>query len=139
METSILELPAKPEPKPETAAPRAPACRPVHARKPPLPALTGIRTLLAIFIILFHFTPPHLGFLYPIINNGYVFVGVFFLISGYVLTYNYADRARTLVKREFWLARFSRLYPVYLLVLLLSISMIQDEWHARPPAEFLRG
>jgi peptidoglycan/LPS O-acetylase OafA/YrhL len=111
----------------------------VATRRPPLPALTGIRTLLAIFIILFHFTPPHLGFLYPIIDNAYVFVGVFFLISGYVLTYNYADRARTLVKREFWLARFSRLYPVYLLVLVISFRMVQDEWHARSHAEFWRG
>src|ERR1700727_1431570 len=139
METSILELAAKPEPKPETAAPSAPACRPVHARKPPLPALTGIRTLLAIFIILFHFTPPHLGLLYPFINNGYGFVGVFFLISGYVLTYNYADRGKNLSKREFWLARFSRLYPVYLLVLVISLRMLVEEWHARSHVEFWQG
>jgi peptidoglycan/LPS O-acetylase OafA/YrhL len=109
------------------------------ARKPPLPALTGIRTLLAFAIILFHFTPPHMGILYPIIDNGYVFVGVFFLISGYVLTYNYADRAATLVKREFWLARFSRLYPVYLLILVLSFRMLQDEWQARSHFEFWQG
>ena len=121
---------------PEIEQPRPLA---VTVRKPPLPALTGIRTLLAIFIILFHFTPPHLGLLYPIINNGYVFVGVFFLISGYVLTYNYADRAKTLVKREFWLARFSRLYPIYLLVLLISFRMVQDEWHARSRFEFWQG
>jgi peptidoglycan/LPS O-acetylase OafA/YrhL len=108
-------------------------------RKPPLPALTGIRTLLALAIVLFHFTPPHLGILFPFVDNGYVFVGVFFLISGYVLTYNYADRAATLVKREFWLARFSRLYPVYLLVLVLSFRMLQDEWHVRSHLEFLQG
>ena len=109
------------------------------ARKPPLPALTGIRTLLAIFIILFHFTPPHLGLLYPIIDNAYVFVGFFFLISGFILTYNYADRSLTLSKREFWLARFSRLYPVYILVLAISVSMLRDEWSARSHAEFWRG
>jgi peptidoglycan/LPS O-acetylase OafA/YrhL len=131
--TSLLE----PQIERSPTFPARPAV--VTTRKPPLPALTGIRTLLAIFIILFHFTPPHLGFLYPIIGNGYVFVGVFFLISGYVLTYNYADRAKTLVKREFWLARFSRLYPVYLLVLLLSFRMVQDEWHARSHAEFWKG
>jgi peptidoglycan/LPS O-acetylase OafA/YrhL len=108
-------------------------------RKPPLPALTGIRTILALSIVLFHFTPPHLGFLYPFIENGYMFVGVFFIISGYILTYNYADRAKTLVKREFWLARFSRLYPVYLLVLVLSFHMLQDEWQARSHAEFWQG
>src|SRR5205807_9221427 len=97
------------------------------------------RTLLATFIILFHFTPPHLGLLYPFIDNGYVFVGVFFLISGYVLTYNYADRGRSLSKREFWLARISRLYPVYLFVLLISATMAQDEWHARSHAESCHG
>jgi peptidoglycan/LPS O-acetylase OafA/YrhL len=133
MNTTILDpvtdqLPP-PEPRPVL----------VSTRKPPLPALTGIRTLLAIAIILFHFTPPHLGLLYPIIDNGYVFVGVFFLISGYVLTYNYADRAKTLIKREFWLARFSRLYPVYLLVLLISFRMVQDEWQARSHFEFWQG
>src|ERR1700722_6145153 len=124
-----IELVHPPAPKPARAAPR----------QPPLPALTGIRTLLAFAIILFHFTPPHLGILYPIVDNGYVFVGVFFLISGYVLTYNYADRAATLVKREFWLARFSRLYPVYLLVLILSLRMLQDEWQARSHFDFWKG
>jgi peptidoglycan/LPS O-acetylase OafA/YrhL len=112
---------------------------PPHVRKEPLPALTGIRTLLAIFIILFHFTPPHLGLLYPIIDSAYVFVGFFFLLSGFILTYNYADRATTLSKREFWLARFSRLYPIYLVVLVVSIHMLEDEWAARSHAEFWRG
>jgi peptidoglycan/LPS O-acetylase OafA/YrhL len=133
--TSIVEL----EPRSAIEQPPTPAPHPTTSRKPPLPALTGIRTLLAIFIILFHFTPPHLGLLYPFIDNGYVFVGVFFLISGYVLTYNYADRGRNLNKREFWLARFSRLYPVYLLVLIISVTMLQDEWHARSHAEFWQG
>jgi peptidoglycan/LPS O-acetylase OafA/YrhL len=128
LEPEIQPLPAV-SPKPAVAT----------TRKPPLPALTGIRTLLALAIVLFHFTPPHLGLLYPIIDNGYVFVGVFFLISGYVLTYNYADRAATLVKRDFWLARFSRLYPVYLLVLILSFHMLQSEWQARSHLEFWQG
>ena len=110
-----------------------------HTRKPQLPALTGIRTLLAIFIILFHFTPPHLGLLYPVIDSAYVFVGFFFLLSGFVLTYNYADRATTLSKREFWLARFSRLYPIYIVVLLVSAHMLYDEWFVRSHTEFWRG
>ncbi len=135
MNTSILEL----ESKSESERPSTSATQPKITRKPPLPALTGIRTLLAIAIILFHFTPPHLGLLYPFIDNGYVFVGVFFLISGYVLTYNYGDRGKNLSKREFWLARFSRLYPVYFFVLIISLRMVQDEWYARPHAEFWQG
>jgi peptidoglycan/LPS O-acetylase OafA/YrhL len=116
---------------------------PVHAgapsRKPPLPALTGVRTLLALNIVFFHFTPPHMRYLYPVIDRGYVFVGFFFLLSGYILAYNYADRPRPLVKRDFWLARFARLYPIYLLSLAFSIMMLLSEWHARPRWEFWSG
>ena len=50
-------------------------------------------------------------------------VGFFFLLSGFVLTYNYSDRATTLSKREFWLARMARLYPVYVLVLAISAGL----------------
>jgi peptidoglycan/LPS O-acetylase OafA/YrhL len=125
------------EQQPEHATPAI--IGPKTARKPALPALTGIRTVLALGIVLFHFTPPHLGLLYPIIDNSYVFVGCFFLISGFILTYNYSDRAITLNKRDFWVARFSRLYPVYLLVLVISTRMLQDEWVSRSHVDFWRG
>jgi peptidoglycan/LPS O-acetylase OafA/YrhL len=108
-------------------------------RKPQLPALTGLRTLLACNIVLFHFTPPHMGLLYPLINNSYVFVGFFILLSGFVLSYNYADRPQPLNKRDFWRARFARLYPVYLLSLVLSLTMLGAEWHARSHGQFLEG
>ena len=75
--------------------------------------------MLAVNVVFFHFTPPHPSFLTPVIDNAYVFVGFFFLISGFVLGYNYADRP-VLVKRQFYLARVSRVYPTYVLVLLLS-------------------
>jgi peptidoglycan/LPS O-acetylase OafA/YrhL len=109
------------------------------ARKPPLPALTGIRTLLAFNIVLFHFTPPYLGPIRPFVEHGFVFVNVFFLISGFILSYNYFDRGASLNKRDFWFARFSRLYPVYLLVLIISFKMLQIEWHARSRTEFWQG
>ena len=108
------------------------------ARKPQLPALTGIRTLLAVNIVLFHFTPPHMQLLYPMIDNSYVFVGFFILLSGYVLSYNYGDRPN-LVKRDFCIARFARLYPIYLLSLVLFVNMLGDEWHARSHSEFAAG
>jgi peptidoglycan/LPS O-acetylase OafA/YrhL len=120
--------------------PDAPAVAPAKApRKPQLPALTGLRTLLACNIVLFHFTPPHMGLLYPLINNSYVFVGFFILLSGFVLSYNYADRPQPLNKRDFWRARFARLYPVYLLSLVLSLFMLGAEWHARSHGQFLEG
>ena len=112
---------------------------PNPARKPALPALSGIRTLLAIFILLFHFTPPHSDLIHPIIDNSFIFVGTFFLISGFILTYNYADRAPGMRKRDFWLARFARLYPTYVFVLLLSTPLLFAEWKARPHGEFWAG
>ena len=122
----------------ESASPALPPA-PGSPRKPALPALSGVRTLLAISIMLFHFTPPHTEWLRPLLDNSFIFVGCFFLISGFILTYNYGDRALTLVKRDFWFARFARLYPTYLFVLLLSLPMLAGEWQARPHTEFWQG
>ena len=88
--------------------------------------------------MLFHFTPPHPDFLSPLLNNAYVFVGFFFLISGFVLAYNYADRP-VLARRKFYVARLSRVYPVYALVLLLSFPFLALEWHAHTHADFFIG
>lgn len=120
-------------------APSAAPAPPPPARKAALPALSGVRTILAISIMLFHFTPPHTEWLHPLLDNSFIFVGCFFLISGFILTYNYGDRALTLVKRDFWFARFARLYPTYAFVLLLSLPMLFAEWQARPHAEFWQG
>lgn len=118
----------------------APALKPhsTTVRKPQLPALTGVRTLLAVNIMFFHFTPPHMGPLYPLIDNSYVFVGFFILLSGFILAYNYADRPN-LNARDFWRARFARLYPIYLLSLVLFAGMLGAEWHARSHGQFLAG
>jgi len=77
--------------------------------------------------------------LYPVIDSAYIFVGFFFLLSGYVLAYNYADRHTPLIKRDFWRARFARVYPVYLLSLAISFTMLQAEWHARSHRDFFAG
>lgn len=115
-------------------------------RRPALPALTGLRTLLALTILMFHFTPSGLTWarhpsitLYPLIDIGYVFVSFFFLISGFILSYNYAHRPGGVRKADFWMARFSRLYPVYLLTMLISLPMLMLEWHSRPHGQFWAG
>ena len=130
------------EPALEMQPPRVQAIE----RRPPLPALTGLRTLLALTILMFHFTPNGLTWakhpsvtLYPLIDIGYVFVSFFFLISGFILSYNYAHRPGGVRKVDFWVARFSRLYPVYLLTMLISIPMLMLEWQARPHGQFWAG
>ncbi len=58
-----------------------------------------------------------------------------------MLAYNYSDRAQQgqLNVRNFWVARLSRLYPVYLFALVISTGMLMDEWHARSHAQFTWG
>lgn len=108
-------------------------------RKPPLPGLTGIRTFLALGIMLFHFTPPHIEWIRPVIESGFTYISFFLLISGFILSYNYGHRADTLKVKEFYLARAARLYPVYLLSLVVSGHMFMEEWHVRSRAEFWQG
>ncbi|HVG27839.1 MAG TPA: acyltransferase, partial [Acidobacteriaceae bacterium] len=74
-----------------------------------------------------------------IVNIGYVFVSFFFLISGFILSYNYAQRPGGVNPVDFWMARLSRLYPVYLLTMVLSIPMLMAEWTARPHPQFWTG
>ena len=112
-------------------------------RKPArLNGLTGLRTFAAINIVFFHFSNPNwFGWLAPVVNAGYASVSFFILLSGFVLAYNYAGRARAgeLNKRRFWEARFTRLYPIYFLSLLLSWRMVPVEYHAHTHAMFWSG
>ena len=126
------------------AARKAAAVKPavVRPKKERLPALTGLRAFAAMNIVFFHFSNPKwFGPFAPIVDNGFTSVSFFLLLSGFVLAYNYSDRAQhgQLSARSFWVARLSRLYPVYLFALLISVGMLLQEWHARPHAQFAVG
>ncbi len=93
-------------------------------------------------IVFFHFSNPEwFGLLAPVVNAGYVSVSFFILLSGFVLAYNYSWRARAgqLDRVRFWKARFTRLYPIYLLSLLLSWRMVAAEYGAHTHADVLDG
>ncbi len=123
---------------------QTPAGKPsvVKSSKERLPALTGLRAFAALNIVFFHFgNPKWFGPFAPIVDNGYTSVSFFLLLSGFVLAYNYSDRAHKgqLSTRNFWVARVSRLYPIYLFALLMSVGMLVQEWHARSHAQFAWG
>jgi peptidoglycan/LPS O-acetylase OafA/YrhL len=115
----------------------------MEMRKPArLNGLTGLRCFAAINIVFFHFSNPNwFGPLAPVVNAGFASVSFFILLSGFVLAYNYAGRARAgeLDKERFWEARFTRLYPVYFLSLLLSWRMVPVEYAAHTLAMFWTG
>jgi peptidoglycan/LPS O-acetylase OafA/YrhL len=107
-----------------------------------LDALTGLRTFAAINIVLFHFSNPNwFGPLAPVVNAGYASVSFFILLSGFVLGYNYNAKARggELETKRFYEARFTRLYPIYLLSLILAFKNIPIEWGSHTHGMFWTG
>lgn len=133
----------------------------MESRKPaPLKALTGLRCFAAVNIVLFHFSNPqwfnfnfyiptpfpghavHVPLLLaPVVNAGFISVSYFILLSGFVLGYNYNARARNgeLDRKRFWEARFTRIYPIYFLSLLLSLGQLPSEYPTHTPAMFWIG
>jgi peptidoglycan/LPS O-acetylase OafA/YrhL len=133
---AVLELPA------ETLPPSAEKQVTKPAKKPQLPALSGLRAFAALNIVFYHFSNPKwFGPFAPIVDNGYTSVSFFLLMSGFILAYNYSDRAQSgkLKVSHFWTARFSRLYPVYIVGLLVSLGMLMAEWQVRTHGEFALG
>jgi peptidoglycan/LPS O-acetylase OafA/YrhL len=100
-----------------------------------LPALTGLRFFLALWVIFNHligtghvYEPIVLmlpGPFEAILRRGYQAVPTFFVLSGFVLARNYASTRWN--RSSLWnylVARFARIYPVYLLSLLIVLPFI---------------
>jgi len=94
-------------------------------------ALTGLRIFAALWVVLFHFrpllheaAPAFASAVAPLLNAGAQGVDLFFILSGFVLTWNYLDTMgqswslRGTV-RFLWL-RLARVWPVYLVTLHLA-------------------
>jgi peptidoglycan/LPS O-acetylase OafA/YrhL len=117
--------------------------QPVETEKPArLDALTGLRSFAAVNIVLFHFSNPDwFGPFAPVVNAGYASVSFFILLSGFVLGYNYNRRARAgkLEIKRFYEARFTRLYPIYLLSLILAFKLLPIEWGSHTHGMFWTG
>jgi len=101
---------------------------PLTSHRKPLPALTGIRFIAAMQVVFFHFGASFAlrhsstRLLGNFLANGWIAVSFFFMLSGFILSYTYTGQIEQPGgKRRFWEARFARIYPVYLLSLLLML------------------
>jgi peptidoglycan/LPS O-acetylase OafA/YrhL len=94
-------------------------------RVPEIRPLTGLRALLALWVVLQHFVRELLpdGIVQRTVAGGHVAVHVFFVLSGYVLAvqYSHTDVGAPSESRAFLWRRFARLYPLYLCSLLLGL------------------
>jgi peptidoglycan/LPS O-acetylase OafA/YrhL len=102
-----------------------------------LPALTGLRFVLAIWVILHHISGKGMMLenwalslplaAQSLIHGGYLAVQTFFILSGFVLARSYARAswgAPDLIR--YAAARLARIYPVYILSLLVVSPFILD-------------
>lgn len=84
----------------------------------PILALTGMRAVACLMVVLSHLPIPGLrGASFIFEKSGYSGVTFFFVLSGFVLTYNYFDAFQKLHIREVWnffVSRVARVYPVYI-------------------------
>lgn len=104
----------------------APASRPAEIR-----ALTGLRAVLAWWVVLYHLAEPDLaaitlGPFDTLRTHGYLAVDGFFILSGFILAYVYRDAFANPAPGtyvQFLIARLSRIYPVHLVVLALLLVL----------------
>jgi peptidoglycan/LPS O-acetylase OafA/YrhL len=98
--------------------------------KSTLGPLTSFRFVAAMCVVMHHFFS---GIESGVSNNsrlhllslyGNLGVPFFFMLSGYILTHSYAstpEKAACLNRKQFWWKRFARVYPLYILSLLIDI------------------
>ena len=104
-------------------------------------ALTSLRFFAALLVVLFHHGQAQFTlapvWLQNVIKAGYIGVPFFFVLSGFILAYNYAPQvqAKTLDPRRFWVARFARIYPVYAVSLIISAPLFMATLARKDTAE----
>ncbi|MDR1808544.1 MAG: acyltransferase [Propionibacteriaceae bacterium] len=95
--------------------------------------LTGVRIIAAMWVVTFHLKgnvfyayPEWKGWLEPLIAHGDLGVDLFFALSGFILSYNYAERMGLRFERStataFWWARVARVWPVFVVTLVWATA-----------------
>ena len=100
---------------------------------PRLEQLVSVRGLAAWLVVVFHSIallrvalPDLHPWIFDIIAHGYLAVDFFFMLSGFIIFINYYDKFATDFRKNsvaFYWNRFTRIYPVHLLVLLAYVVL----------------
>ena len=116
-----------------------PLARPQRAE---VRALTGLRGVAALLVALYHINPNLIA---PtaagrFVGKGYLWVDLFFVLSGFLLAMNYASRFAGGWKLGAWLDfllhRIARIYPLYLVLVVASVGyslLLYGGFHATAP------
>jgi peptidoglycan/LPS O-acetylase OafA/YrhL len=94
-----------------------------------IPALTGLRAIAALWVLALHFgegvsaTWP--SAVRSVFSTGFIGVDLFFVLSGFILAWNYLreDGTLSVSRSEFWRVRAARILPAYYISLGLALPM----------------
>jgi peptidoglycan/LPS O-acetylase OafA/YrhL len=98
--------------------------------------LTGIRGLAALSVVIYHYKTdllallPSLSLFNPLIDQGGIGVDIFFVLSGFVISYVYKIDKIILDLRGyagFLVNRIARIYPNYLFCFILLLFMVYSD------------
>lgn len=109
-------------------------CQSALGQKQEFFAINGLRFIAASWVLLFHVN-IHFGKLdqlwviQPLLEQGVIAMTLFFMLSGFVLSYRYSTFEAPDSIHQYIAARFARLYPVYLSMGLISIWSIGSDIH----------
>ena len=119
--------PAIAEPATDRTAVAPRPARPVEH----LPALTPLRGIAALWVVLFHFCwrfPNVQPNDYGVVREGYLAVDMFFVLSGFVISHVYKDsfakQCTVSGYADFLKARIARIYPLHLVMLVVFLAAV---------------
>lgn len=89
-------------------------------------SLTGLRFVAALYVFIFHIhirwpLSSH-GFVKKFFDQGAVGMSIFFMLSGFVLAYRYADGRSSL--KDYLINRFARIYPIYVVAAVVTLPWL---------------
>lgn len=87
--------------------------------------LTSLRFIFAMMVFGAHCYVIDNFFDIHFFKEGFVGVSFFFMLSGFIIAYNYQKRLteNKISKRSFWVARIARIYPLHWLTLLVAAAL----------------
>ncbi len=111
--------------------------------KSELRTLTSLRFFSAFMVFLFHIeirwplSAPE--FFTKIFSQGAIFMSLFFILSGFILTYNYYNLNPSDNYWDFQIRRVARIYPVYFIVGLITFFWINLDasFHLKSILQFI--
>lgn len=92
-----------------------------------LESLTAIRFFAAFFVLLSHLSfLKNTSYKFLFVEDGFIGVTLFFILSGFVLSYSYGQKIREkrITFKNYILSRVFRIYPLHLITLIIALPLV---------------